>query len=139
MQLFGKLTHKSASLYVQVFRYLVSGGTAFIVDFSTLWLLTEVVHLHYLLSSVIANVVGLVITYIFSIFWVFDTRSVDNRVAEFTIFAAIAGFGTLLTTLLMWFITECIGVQYLLSKVITTLCIAVLNFVLKKQLLFKVK
>ncbi len=139
MQLFEKLTHKSASLHVQMFRYLVSGGTAFVVDFSTLWLLTEVVHLHYLLSSVIANVVGLVITYIFSVFWVFDTRSVDNRVAEFTIFAAIAGLGTLLTMLLMWFITECIGVQYLFSKVITTLCIAVLNFVLKKQLLFKSK
>ncbi len=130
---------KSASLNVQVFRYLISGGTAFVVDFSILWLLTEVAHMHYLFSSIIANVVGLVITYLFSIYWVFDTRTLDNRVAEFTIFAAIAGFGTLLTTLSMWFITECIGVPYLLSKVITTLFIAVLNFILKKQILFKAK
>lgn len=139
MQLLQTLTRKSASLTVQICRYLISGGTAFVVDFSTLWILTEVAHMHYLLSTVLANILGLVVTYLFSIFWVFDTRSVDNRVAEFSIFAAIAGFGTLLTTLLMWFVTECIGVQYLLSKVITTILIAVLNFILKKRLLFKTK
>lgn len=127
---------KSSALIVQIFRYLVSGVTAFVVDFSALWFFTEIVNLHYLLSTVIANSIGLVITYLFSIFWIFDSRRVKNTEYEFLIFILIGVLGILLTMFFMWLITDVLAVQYLISKVFTVVIVAVISFILKKLILF---
>lgn len=131
------ITGRSSELKIQVFRYLISGGTAFVLDFSTLWFLTEIMNFHYLLSSILANGVGLIVTYIFSIFWIFDNRTIKNWVAEFFIFVMIGVVGAVLTIFFMWIITELIGFHYLVSKVITVLLVSLFTFVLKKKILFK--
>lgn len=128
---------KSPDLKIQVFRYFISGGTAFVLDFSTLWFLTEIVNFHYLVSSILANGVGLITTYIFSIFWIFDNRVIKNRGLEFFIFIMIGVIGAILTIVSMWIITELIGVHYLVSKIITALLVSLGTFVLKKKVLFK--
>lgn len=133
------LRDPSGNMFVQLIRYFVSGGVAFVVDASLLYLLTEVVGLHYLLSTVISYSVGLVITYLFSILWVFDNRSVNNKLAEFAIFATIGVMGLGLTSFFMWLFTSCFGVFYLLSKIITTIIVFIWNFVAKKLLLFRRK
>ena len=107
------------------------------VDASLLYLLTEWLGFHYLLSTVISYSVGLVITYIFSILWVFDSISVDNRVLEFSVFASIGVMGLGLTSLFMWLFTSRCGLHYIISKAITTVIVFVWNFVAKKLLLFR--
>lgn len=124
------------NFFIQLFRYLFSGGIAFIADFGLLYLLTDIFHLHYLLSTIISFSVGLVITYLFSISWVFNERRVKNRTYEFLIFAVIGGIGLLLTTLFMWFFTDYAHLHYLLSKIITTIIVFVWNFIAKKYILF---
>lgn len=128
---------KSSDLKIQVFRYFISGGTAFVLDFSTLWFLTEIVNFHYLVSSILANGVGLITTYIFSIFWIFDNRVIKNWGLELFIFIIIGVIGAILTIVFMWIITELIGGHYLVSKVITVLLVSLISFVLKKKILFK--
>lgn len=128
---------RNPALFYQMFRYILSGGVAFIIDFSVLWFLTEVVDFHYLVSTIIANTVGLIVTYIFSIFWIFDSRSVKNKTIEFTVFALIGVIGILMTLFFMWLITDIIGVSYLISKVITVSFVAVIGFILKKLILFR--
>lgn len=128
---------KNPILIYQMFRYILSGGVAFIIDFSVLWFFTEIVNFHYLLSSIIANTVGLIVTYIFSIFWIFDSRSVKNKTVEFIIFALIGVVGILLTLFFMWIITDVVGISYLISKIITVGFVAVIGFILKKYILFR--
>ena len=120
----------------QLFRYVVAGGVAFCVDFGLLWLLHQYVHLSLLLSQAISFSAGVVVTYLFSIRWVFDHRSVSNRTAEFLVFALINLIGLGLTTLLMWFLAEHIGIHYLLSKVLTTVIVTLWNFFAKRKTLF---
>ena len=77
------LKGRSGDVRIQLFRYLVSGGTAFIVDAGLLALLTELFgEEKLLLWTAIAFSAGLLITYLFSILWVFDNRSMKNRAAE---------------------------------------------------------
>lgn len=123
-------------LLIQLIRYFISGGVAFVVDASLLYILTEWGGLHYMWSTVISYSVGLVITYLFSIFWVFDHRSVNNKAIEFSVFALIGVMGLGLTSLLMWLFTSKMGLFYLLSKIITTVLVFIWNFVAKKFLLF---
>jgi putative flippase GtrA len=128
---------KSGNLAVQVFRYLVSGGTAFVVDAGLLALLTELFGREYLLIwTAIAFAAGLLITYLFSILWVFDKRRLKSRSAEIGIFVGIGVIGLGLTELLMWLLADKAGIHYLISKVITTVLVFVWNFVAKKTILF---
>ena len=60
------LKNPSGNLFVQLIRYFVSGGVAFVVDASLLYILTEWLGFHYLLSTVLSYSFGLVITYMFS-------------------------------------------------------------------------
>ncbi len=126
----------SSNPIIQVGRYLVAGGTAFMVDFATLWLLSEKAELSLHLSVVVAYVLGLIITYTLSIYWIFDKRQRDNWRSEFTIFAIIGLIGLALTSLFMWLFTDILLLHYMLSKIITTIVVFVWNFIAKKRILF---
>ena len=131
------LKNPSGNIFVQLGRYLVSGGVAFVVDTSLLYALTEWLGFHYLLSTLLSYSVGLMITYAFSILWVFDYRSVESRALEFSVFAVIGVMGLGLTSLSMWLFTSGLGFHYLWSKIITTIIVFVWNFIMKKFLLFR--
>ena len=134
------LKGRSGDIRIQAFRYLVSGGTAFLVDAGLLALLTELFgREHLLVWTAIAFCAGLLITYLFSILWVFDNRSLKSRTAEVTIFVGIGVIGLGLTELLMWVFADKAGLHYLLSKIITTVLVFVWNFAAKKLLLFRSK
>lgn len=131
---------KNGNLWIQVFRYLVSGGVAFLVDAGLLALLTECFGQHLLLLwTAIAFGAGLLTTYLFSIAWVFDNRSMRSRTAEVAIFVGIGIVGLGLTELLMWLFTGKAGIHYLVAKVITTVIVFVWNFSAKKLILFRSK
>ena len=134
------LKGRSGDIRIQAFRYLVSGGTAFLVDAGLLALLTELFgREHLLVWTAIAFCAGLLITYLFSILWVFDNRSLKSRTVEVTIFVGIGVIGLGLTELLMWLFADKAGLHYLLSKIITTVLVFVWNFAAKKLLLFRSK
>ena len=130
---------KTGNLFVQLVRYFISGGVAFVVDFSLLYLLTEICSVHYILSSVISFTVGLIITYVFSITWIFDKRSIKNRRTEFLIFAVIGGIGLLFTSFFMWLFTDIFNFHYLISKIFTTIIVFCWNFAAKRFILFSGK
>lgn len=121
---------------VQLFRYVFVGGTAFVADFGSLYLLTEYAGLHYLVSATIAFVIGLAVNYLFSTLWVFQARKVRNPYMEFLFFALIGVVGLGLNTLIMYVFTDLLAVYYLLSKIISTFLVFMWNFLARKYLLF---
>jgi putative flippase GtrA len=127
---------KTDSFFIQLFRYTFVGGTAFIVDFSSLFILTEFFGLYYLVSATLAFILGLTTNYTLSVVWVFNKRRLKTRWLEFTINASIAGTGLLLNILIIWFFTEKIHFYYLLSKVTSTGIVFWWNFLIKKIILF---
>lgn len=127
------------NLFIQAFRYLFSGGVAFVVDFGILFLLNKVFDVYYLYSSIISFIFGLIITYLLSVFWIFNERKIDNRVYEFLIFGVIGGIGLVLTTFFMWLFTDTCHFDPLLSKVFSTIIVTIWNFIAKKYILFTKK
>lgn len=121
---------------VQLFRYVFVGGTAFVADFGSLYLLTEYAGLHYLASATIAFVIGLAVNYFLSTLWVFQARNVRNPYMEFLFFALIGVVGLGLNALIMYVFTDLLAVHYLLSKIISTVLVFLWNFLARKYLLF---
>lgn len=120
----------------QPIRYSFVGGLAFIVDFGTLYILTEYFHCYYLISALIAFVLGIITNYILSITWVFKSRSAKNRINEILIFILIGIVGLGLNELLIWVITDLLSIYYLISKIMTTVIVFSWNFFACKFLLF---
>ncbi len=133
-KLFRKETDKTT---VQLFRYIFVGGAAFIVDFLTLFILTDFFGIYYLISAAIAFILGLFANYILSINWVFNSRKLENKNFEFGLFAIIGIVGLGLNEVLIWFFTQNLLLFYLYSKIFAAIIILFWNFFARKIILFK--
>lgn len=120
----------------QMLRYLFVAGIAFVVDFSALFVLTDVAGLHYLISTVLAFCLGIVVNYSLSVAWVFSKRKLASKHLEFVAFGVIGVVGLALLAVLMWLLTDLLGLHYLLSKIIATAIVFFWNFLARKFLLF---
>lgn len=128
---------KTDNIFIQFFRYFWVGGIAFLVDFGTLFYLTEFLSVYYLISAMIAFLCGLTTNYLLSIKWVFSTRKYSNITHEIIVFSLIGIIGLGLNELIMWTCTErLLKFHYLLSKIISTFFVYVWNFFARKFLLF---
>lgn len=127
---------KTDNTLFQLIRYTFVGGFAFIVDFGTLFLLTEYLNLHYLVSAAIAFILGLVTNYFLSIGWVFTRHSVSDKRIEFIVFALIGLVGLGLNELFLWLFTDLAGMYYLISKILTAVLVYLWNFFVRKLILF---
>lgn len=136
LEIFSKQNNVS---YFQFIRYALSGGIAFITDYTILYILTEFFHIHYLVSAGIAFTAGVLVTYTFSILWVFNTRRFANNRVELGLFILLSFIGLLLTELFMWFFTEKVSFHYLNSKIISSALVLFWNFFSKKTILFSSK
>ena len=130
------LLRSSDHLLTQFFRYAIVGGISFVVDFGLLYLLTGYAGLHYLLSATIAFLAGLTVNYLISIRWVFRRHTLDNRTAEFALYAVIGVVGLLLNDLLLYLFTDRLELHYLLSKLVAAAIVLIWNFAGRKFLLF---
>lgn len=131
------LTDQTDKTHIQLFRYIFTGGAAFIVDFSSLFILTDFFGIYYLASAAIAFVLGLITNYILSINWVFNRRTMNNRKLEFGVFTLIGVVGIFLNEVFIWFFTENLQIYYLFSKIIAAVLILFWNFFARKYALFR--
>ena len=129
------IIHKSDNPISQFIRYLFAGGSAFIVDFGALYILTEFFGIYYLVSGILSFILGILTNYIISIKWVFSKRKY-NKTKERSYFLLIGITGLLLSGIFIWIFTDILAIYYLVSKIITTLIVFLWNFFAKKLILF---
>ncbi len=127
--------YKTDNLLIQLIRYTIVGGLAFVVDFGLLFILTEYARLHYILSATCSFLAGLLVNYYISTAWVFES-TIKNKHIEFTLFALIGIIGLGLNDLLIWIFTEKCHIYYMFSKLITAALVYLWNFLGRKYLVF---
>lgn len=122
----------------QFFQYAGVGSIAFVVDFGSLYAMTSIGGLHYIVSATIAFFFGLLTNYHLCVRMVFDYRRIENRFHEFFVFGAIGVFGLLLNDIVLYGLTELAGFYYLTSKVFSGGLILFMNFGLRRHILFTI-
>lgn len=118
-------------------RYFLASALALAVDTGTLWFMTSVIGVSYLVSGAFAFMLGLAVVYILSITWVFDVRRVRSVWQEFLIFAGIGIAGLLLNEAILALFTGVFGLFYLYSKVVSVIVVFTWNFLVRKYWLFR--
>ncbi|UCB46792.1 MAG: GtrA family protein [Spirochaetota bacterium] len=137
-RLFQKLlVIKSDRTLVHLLRSILSSNVSFALDFGILVLLTEVVHLHYLISNGIGFMAGTSLNYTLCILWVFSKRSIRNRNLEYWLYIFIGLSGVGLNELFIWLFTEQLHIYYLISKILAGSTVFFYNFVTRKYVLFR--
>lgn len=118
-------------------RYFWAGSLTFAVDFLVLLTLTEFAGLNYLWSNLVGVTIGIVMSYLLCVGWVFRERRFSQLTVEFPLFVLTCLAGILLNEGLLWAFVEFGAIHYLAAKVIVTLVVFVFNFLLKKFTLFR--
>ena len=126
-------TDRIAPQYV---RYILVGGSAFVIDFALLYSLVEFLHLQYLLAATISFLVGSAYNYVLSVRFIFPTRVFENRQLEFMIFVGIGVSGLVLNAGVIYVCTAFVGLHYLLSKAIAGVGVFSWNFIARRFMLF---
>ena len=119
-------------LIAQFMKFGVVGVIAFIIDFGVMVFLTEVFAVPYLISTTIAFTVSVIFNYVASMRYVFVRKDEMSRRREFIIFVLLSVIGHVLNDVFMWLLVDFFFIDYRISKIITTVLVAIWNFVSRK-------
>lgn len=123
---------------LQFFRYGFVGAWATLADWGVLFLLTEAAGVHYLLSGVVAFLMGLTVNFLLSKKFVFSgEKNEHSSSTEFVVYGIIGVIGLGMTALIMYVLTEKMAFYYMASKVIATAVVFVWNFMARKIVLYR--
>jgi putative flippase GtrA len=116
-------------------KYGVGGGLAFLITFVLTYLLTEKIHLFYLISAIIGYLSGFLINFTFQAFITFKTKKelYFQRFLKFIFFQII---GLAFYSFLLAFFTEVLNIYYLYSLILSSGLTYILNFYLAKNFVF---
>lgn len=120
----------------QIFKFGLVGGTAFVIDYVLLYLCTEFLDIHYLVSSIISFTVSVIFNYILSVKWVFDVKKKQDT-SDFIVFIILSVIGLGINSLIMYVMVEIFDVYYMLSKIVSTAVVMIYNFITRKMFIEK--
>lgn len=124
--------------FLQFFRYLFVGGVATVVDMGILYVLTDLVHIHHLVSAIISFIAGLATNFILSKLLVFKANTARvTPLMEFISFAIIGVIGLGLTELIMFLFTSGLHIHYMLSKIMAAIIVFLWNYIARKLIVYK--
>lgn len=123
------------NLFKQFIKYFGVGLIAAIINILSLYLLSSILKINYIIANIIAFTLGLITNYILSKKFVFKSDKI-NKVLEFIIYGIIGIIGLGIDTLFLWLFTEKFKIYYMISKIISTGITFIWNFLARKLLYY---
>ena len=120
-------------LIEQMIKFGFVGFLCFFIDYGIMVLLTEVAGIVYLVSSACSFTVSVIVNYILSVTFVFETDKEKSRIKEFIVFVFLSIIGLGINQLCMWFGVELLHISYLIVKIGATAVVMVYNFITGKM------
>ena len=130
---------KNSKLLMQILKFGLVGGVAFLIDYGILIICKEVIGLSILLSAAIAFSISVIFNYILSVIWIFDVDKEKSSKKNFIIFVTLSIVGLAITELIMDIGSNKLNINYLIVKILATTIVMVFNFITRKMFLEKRK
>lgn len=134
-----KAKQKTRKELATIWRYGLGSTISYIINLLIIWIMTDMLGVHYLLSSIVGYASIVISSYIFSVTWIFTERKIASKGKEFVAFTLITVFAILMNLLSMWFFTDYLGWYYIISNITTNFLATIWGYVPKKIFLFSSK
>jgi putative flippase GtrA len=115
-------------------KFVVSGGSAAVVNLGSAYVLTDLLGWWYLASSVVSFVLSLAVSFSLQKFWTFNNHKVDHWHKQFTVYLILAVANLGVNTWLVFIEVEWFKLWYLSAQFITGALIGVYTFFLYRYL-----
>ncbi len=121
--------------------YIFFGGLTTIVSFVTFWLFEYIFNLHELIANSISWVAAVAFAFFTNRIWVFNspTYSTVKFLKQLILFYVGRVFSFLVEMLIIWVFITKLGNNALIIKLIATIIVLVLNYIISKLIVFKKK
>ena len=128
-----KLDKKTENLLIQIFKFIIVGGIATLIDFILLFVFKEIVHLQVIISNTLSFCISLIYNYIASVRWVFDVNRDKDPKKNFLIFLIFSIIGLASNDFIMYLLIN--KLSTFISKIIATAIVMIFNFITRKMFL----
>ncbi|MDB5239096.1 MAG: putative glycosyltransferase [Candidatus Parcubacteria bacterium] len=130
---------KRRQLVGKLVRYLFSGGVAAVTDLVLLYVFTDVAHIWYVASSVLAFLVAFGVSFFLQKFFTFQDNGTQGMRGQAAIYLAVTGTNLAINTGLIYLLVQYTGLHYLPAQILTSIIVAVESYVLYGMFIFKDK
>lgn len=137
-----KTNKKTTDLFWEFFRYVLVGGSAFVLDFATMYIFQEYIFdgKHLYLAVFIGYIVGLIYNFLLSCGFVFKDgfeKIKGKEFYSFIIFTIIGTVGLGLTEALMFLFVNIMTIHYTIAKIISAGIVMFWNYIARKLIIYK--
>lgn len=120
----------------QVFRYLLLASAIVSIEVSSFMVMNSLLHLNYLLSTILSMIVGIVLNWLGSKIFVFN-KSRFHPVHEFLLVLMVSLVGIGIQLAVVWFVVNKVKVLPVAGKVLAIMITFIWNFFIRKTYIFK--
>lgn len=123
-------------LIEQVLKFGLVGGIAFVIDYGTLMVLSQLLGVNPVFAAAISFIVSLVFNYLASMKYVFARKEDLSRRKEFVIFVGLSCVGLIINEIIIFAGTAVFGTDAFavsVTKVFATAVVMVWNFLSRKK------
>ena len=130
-----RVNKEKEHLLIQIFKFLLVGGIATIIDFVFLYLFRDIVKLNLILANTLSFIISVTYNYIASISFVFNVNNGKSKKKNFILFITVSIIGLIINNIILYIVTKMFKLYYILSKVIATIFVMIFNFITRKRFL----
>lgn len=132
-----KLDPARESLLIQIFKFVIVGGIATIIDWLIYFILYKFIKLEPIIANIISFSVSVVYNYYASCKYVFKVNKEKSKTRQFTEFIIFSLIGLGINELLIFIFVNKLSWNAMLVKILATLIVMVFNFITRKKFLEK--
>lgn len=122
--------------HAKVARYIASGSIAEVVGLVLLYVFTDWLGIWYLVSSMVAFVIAFGVSFGFQKFWTFEDHGREKMHRQWWTYLAVAVVNLGFNTVLMYMFVEYAGINYLVAQVVSSFIIAFESYFVYQHFIF---
>ena len=120
----------------QLAKFAIAGAIFAIVNILILYILTDFLGIYYILSSIIAFILGSTGNFLLNKKWTFKERIRHDFLKKYTKAISVNIGAVIITITLLFILTEFLNVYYLISQAIAMIVAFFINFIGNKKIIF---
>ncbi len=125
--------------YRELISYLFFGVLTTLVNWGSYWLLTDVLHVHYMAAALFAQVLSILFAYVTNRRWVFESkvRGAKGIAVEMTKFFGARGVSLVMDLLCMYLGVDLLSLNDKAVKVVSSVIVVIANYIFSKLFVFR--